>query len=185
MTVFAGSARVLAVETDGRPRVIVLGAPADGAPADGALAHGALAAPIIADWAIPFRYTPETGDLLQVLGQHGRFWVTGVVHGRGRSQLAFRGDTAVHASGALRLGADGGVRLEAPTVHVEAAGLETDADTIVSHADAQDTTVHGQLDERAGAVERQIDGDDDRTAGRHATVAERVVKIDGDLLRLS
>lgn len=168
--VFVGSAEVLAVEPDGRPRVRVLGGACE---------------TTVATWALPFRYEPRPGDLLLVYGKQGRYWVTGVERGRGRSQLVFGGDAELRAAGgSLQFGADAGVRLDAPEVLVEADQLELDAGQNVQRIGEADTTVRGVLDERAGASERVVDGDENVTAGRSETVAARAVRIDGDVLRL-
>lgn len=167
---YVGLARVLGSEADGRPRLLVF---------------DRAATTTVADWALPFRYRPAPGDLLQVMGHRDRFWVTGVVTGRGRSQLAFRGDAALSATGTLRLCADAGVRVAGPEVRVATERLATDAGTVVQHAAEADTVVRGEFDERAGECARTIDGDDVHVAARHSTVAGHVVEIDGDLLRLS
>jgi hypothetical protein len=167
--VHVGPARVLGVEPDGRPRVLVLGGSCEVA---------------IADWAIPFRYQPTSGDTLLVIGQRSRYAVPGVTHGSGRSHLAFRGDAALRAAGTMRLGGDGGVRIAAPEIRVTAGDLECTAETVVQRLGDADATVPGCLDERLGQSERIIDEHDERVAARHETVAARVVRIDGDLLRL-
>lgn len=169
-SLFVGQARVLHGTPDGRVRVQLL---------------GGNCATCTAEFAIPFRYQPVTGDVLQVLARAGECWVTGVVHGRGTSQLAFRGPIELHAAGALRLAADGGVRVEAPRVELQAPVVESEAETAVLHAEDSEASVRGAIDERAGSCERSIDGTDQVTAGRHETIAARVVKMDGSLLRLS
>ncbi|HEX5052281.1 MAG TPA: hypothetical protein VFZ65_10945 [Planctomycetota bacterium] len=168
--VFVGQARVLGTATDGRPRVLVFDRRATVA---------------VADWALPFRYEPTAGDLLLVMGQHDRFWVTGVTHGHGRSQLAFLGDAALHARGVLRLASDAGVRLRGPEVEMRSHELESSATSVVQKLGGMQSTTQGTLDERAGQCSRMIDGEDRQVAGRHATVALHKVKIDGDLLVLS
>ena len=167
---YAGPARVLEIEEDARPHIALLGGSGERT---------------VADWAIPFRYEPRVGDLLFVMGRSGRYWVTGIMHGTGRSQLAFRGDTELRASGALRVGGDGGVRIAGPEVGIETRDLHSEAEHAAQRLGTVDTTVTGTVDERAGACERSIDGEDEQLAGRHETVAQRVVKIDGGLLRLS
>lgn len=170
MSVFVGQARVVATESDGRARVLVLGE------------HRG---PTVAEWAIPFRYEPRSGDLVLVYGQGGSFWITGVVQGNGTSQLAFRGDTAIRAPRGLRFSAAGGLRLDAPQLDVRTEHLEAEIDHLQERSDEHDLEVMGTIDERAGSCAHVVDGDEDQTAARHTTVAERVVKIDGGLLKLS
>jgi len=165
-----GLARVLAVTDDGRPRVQLTSGPCTTA---------------TADWALPFRYEPRAGDVLHVIGDGRRCWVTGVAHGRGASHVAFHGHAELRARGALELAGGGGVRIDSPDVRVEAAQLETDAGIVVQRFGDHDEQIDGTVDERAGACERTIEGADQRTAARHETVAARVAKVDGKLLRLS
>jgi len=169
-SIYVGQAKVLSCEPDGRPRVLILGGNCE---------------TTVCDWAIPFRYEPRPGDLLQVLGQASRFWVTGVAHGAGHSHLAFRGDTEWRAEGPLTLEGNGGVRLDSPTVRIEADEVESEAEHVVQRVDDIDSEVSSTIDERAGECSRSIDGDDEQTAARHSTVAKHAVKIDGSLLRLS
>ena len=168
--VYVGTAKVLACEPDGRPRVLVLGGACD---------------TTIADWAIPFHYEPQPGDLLLVLGHNGRYWATGLVHGKGHSHLAFRGDTEIKAKGPLHLGGDGGVRLESPEVRIESELFETEATDTVQRIGHLDSEVTDTIDERTGECSRVIEGEDEQIAARHSTVAQHAVKIDGSLLRLS
>jgi len=167
---YVGPARVLSVE-QGRPRVQVLGGSCEVA---------------TADWALPFQYQAQVGDLLLVMGREHRYWVTGIVHGAGRSQLAFRGDTELGArDGGLQLSADGGLRVQSPSVHIAAAEFETDTATTHQRIDEHDQEVIGRFDERAGESTREIDGEDAHTSARSETVAAHVAKVDGGLLRLS
>ena len=169
-SIYVGPAKVLRCDADGRPLVQVLGGAGEQA---------------VAEWAIPFRYEPNAGDLLLVLGRAGRYWVTGIVHGSGRSQLAFRGDAELRARGALHLGGNGGARVDAPEVRVAAEELHSEAEHTAQRVGEYDSTVRGTLDERAGECARTIDGEDEQVAAKHETVARRVVKVDGGLLRLS
>ncbi len=137
------------------------------------------------EWALPFHYAAAAGDLLRLIGQHGRYWVTGIVHGRGRNELAFRGPFTLHTSGELRLRGCGGVRLQAPEIELRAVTAESDARTIVQHSEELHCAIDGALEERAGQCARTIDGEDAQLANRHETVAAHVAKIDAELLRLS
>jgi len=168
--VYVGPARVLAAQDDGRPLVQVLGGDCETS---------------IANWAIPFHYVPGPGDTLLVIGRDNQYWVTGVLSGRGRSQIAFHQDTTLQASGTLDLGGDGGVRLESPTIQIDGNEYETDTEQCVQHSETASSTVRGTLHERAGESARIIDENDEHVAGRHSTVAKHAVKIDGEMLRLS
>lgn len=166
--VFHCLGRVLAVPGDGPARVQRLDA-------SGLVVHPSS--------ALPWRYTPAVGDLLQLLGQGERVWIVGVHSGRGRSELAFRGNVQLHAAGALQLGGDGGVRVRAPRIELTTDELHSEAAAAVLRASSLDSSAE-RLDERAGRCERVVEGDDRTTAGTHRTQAAVAVTIDGDLLRL-
>jgi hypothetical protein len=170
VSVYVGPARVLSTEADGRVRVQVLGGACD---------------TTTADWAIPFRYEAVPGDLLLVLGQLGRYWVTGIVQGRGRSQMAFQGHTELKARGTLHLGGDGGVRLDGPEIRIESEQFESEAEHVVQRIGDLDSEIVDTIDERLGECARIIDEEDEQIAARHSTVAKHAAKIDGGLLRLS
>lgn len=163
-------ARVLGVDATGRPRLRTLDAGSR---------------ECTAEWAIPWRYEPAVGDLLQVIAQGERCFVLGVVQGHGRSQVVFRGDAALAARGALHLHSDAGVRLRAPRIELQADACTTDAGAAVQRATTHDTVVRGECVERAGQCARTLEGDDVQLAGTHRRVANHAVKIDGELLRLS
>tara|TARA_R110002094_G_scaffold134345_5_gene126549 strand:+ start:412 stop:927 length:516 start_codon:yes stop_codon:yes gene_type:complete len=167
---YVGPARVLGTESDGRPKVQVLGGACD---------------QVVCDWALPFCYEPAAGDLLLVLGKDARYWVTGIVKGAGHAKMAFRGDATMHAHGKLHFGGDGGVRLDSPTIKLEAEKLDTEADHVVQRIGELDSTMADALQERAGECSRIIDGSDEQLAYRHSTVANHKVKMDAELLRLS
>lgn len=168
MTVVCFAAAVLGVDVEGRVRVRSAVPPGE----------------VVATWALPFRYVPEAGDVLQVLGQGDRYWVTGIVSGRGRAALAFHGGVQVGGPGTLRLAGGSGVRVVAPEVVLRAAALERDVGGIVQRVGAADEQVVDTCVERAGQVSRMIEGSDATTAGRVETVARGSVRIDGDLLQL-
>ena len=168
--VYVGLAQVLSRESDGRPRVTILGGTCE---------------TTIADWAIPYRYEAQPKDLLQVLGQDGRYWVTGIAQGKGLSHVAFQGHTKWHADGTMHLSGDGGIRFDSPEVRIETDTLESEANHIVQRIDSFDSCIPGTHNERAGTSERIIDEDDEQTAAKHKVVAAHAAKLNAELIRLS
>ena len=164
-----GLGRVVGCESDGRPCLRLM--------------FGA-AEQVVADWALPYRYQPVVGDLLQVIGRCDRYWITGVVQGHGRSHMASSGSMRLSARGRLRLRGDVAMRLSGPGVTSRATVFETVAVSVVQKLGELRTAVRGLLTERAGQSSRMIDGEDYRAARRHETVAREAVKVDADLLRL-
>lgn len=167
---FVGTGRVVECDERGRPTLRLMEAP------------GRI---VSAEWALPYRYLPEIGDLLLVLGKDGRHWITGVVLGAGRSHLAFRGNFGLSSAETLQLRGDQGVRVLGKRVTTRADEVEVHASSIVQKLGESQSTVRGVLRERAGQSSHTIEGEDRRLAGRHETVARRAVKIDGETLILS
>jgi hypothetical protein len=168
--VFVAMARVLEVTADGRVRVQRL---------------DAVAAPCIAEWALPFRYEPVVGDLLQVIGQGQRTFVVAVSQGRGRTSLAFRGAMTLRGAGAMRLGSDAAIRLRAPALGLHTTSQQVEAETITQSLGDCDTAIADEMVERAGRSARQIEGEDVQVAGTQRRLAAHRVTIDGELLRIS
>jgi len=164
-----GLGQVLRTTPDGRPVVRL---------------DDAYATETAADWALPYRYVARPGDALLVVGRDGRYWVTAVVHGRGRSELYFRGDARLRA-GRLRLRGDRGLRLRGGRVAVRARALEVVAGTIQEKVESAVVAVKGLLSQRAGAC-RRVTAEEERVQGRNVTVlaAERL-RMDGDSIMVS
>ena len=138
------------------------------------------------EWALPYRYIPEPGDVLLVISRGARHYALSVVHGRGRSQVAFRGNATVRAEGgALKLRGDRGVRIAGPRVTLRAKALEAVARVVRSKVRQATSQIAGRVFERSGASRRVIDQDDWHSAGQRTLVAEDSVLFNGDLIRVS
>lgn len=147
------------------------------------LSDGRLVEP---SWALPYRYEAEAGDVLLVVSRGERHYVLSVLHGRGRSRLAFRGDALVRAEGgALRLRGERGVRLVGPRVTLRAQSLETAARVVHQKLGELSTRIKRRVFERAGASRRVIERDDWHSARERTLVAEDSVLFNGDLIRVS
>ncbi len=140
---------------------------------------------VVAEWALPYQYTPAPGDVLRVIGRAGRYYVTGVVRGRGRSRLAFSGDLGIRAEGgSLRLSARRGVRIVGRQVTFKAKALEVLVDSLQEKVESATRTVRGLLKERAARVSRVVEGDETQLSGRRSILAKGVVRFGGRLLKM-
>lgn len=166
-----GAAQVIGVDEAGRPVVRL---------DDGLLTE------VVAEWALPYRYVPAPGDLLWTIGRGPRHWVVSVLHGRGRAELAFRGDVALTAGRRLRLVADRGLRLVGRTVSLRARTLEVVVGALEEKLGDAMRQVRGLLEEVAGSVLRVTDEEECVTAGGDVVIlAEDSVRLDGDVLMVS
>jgi hypothetical protein len=165
--VWLGEGVVRSVDPNGRPH-LVLG--------------DELGSVVTAEWAIPFRYRPATGDVLRVVRRGERTWVLGVVRGQGRAQLLFAHGLTLKA-GVLRLRSDVALRLRAKTLRLRAQALEVVVETL--HEKVGDATRQlGRLLLRAGQVRRVVDGDDWTQAGSRTVLAQDAVVVDGEQLKV-
>lgn len=140
------------------------------------------AAPVRATPALAYSYTPCEGDSVLAIGQAGRWYVLGVLNGRG--------DVAFTAPGNLSLAApQGTLRVTAKAVEVETPRFETLAGQILQTAravvaKANDVTqwITGALDVRAGSSTLNVDGVHAVNAEHCLTQARKVVRTDGELI---
>ena len=165
-----GLARVVGLDAQGRPVVRL---------------DDAFASQLTAEWALPYRYQPAEGDLLVTVGRGRRQWVIGVAHGRGRSELAFRGDFTLAAGRALRLQADRGLRLLGRVVTVRARTVEVVVGALQERLGGAARLVAGLLEEVAGSAARVTEEEETLLARDVTIVAEESVRLDGELLQIS
>lgn len=143
-------------------------------------------AEVEAEWALPYRYLAQPGDVLLVVGRAERHYVLNVLHGRGKSQLAIRGEGLLRAEGGqLRLKGDRGVKISGPNVTFRAQALTTLARAIHAKLDELNSRISGRSLERAGSSRRILDEDDWHSAGERTLVAADSVLFNGDLIRVS
>lgn len=142
-------------------------------------------APAVAERALAQAYEAAPGDVLLVIGKAGRYYAIGVLHGAGRTVLAFQGDVAVRAvGGELSLSGDRGVSLEGPEVEIRAGKLRMIADAAVQKFTSMFQRVSALLSVRAGQAHTVVD-DTSHTQARSASiVTEETVSINGKTVHL-
>lgn len=104
--------------------------------------------------ALAFPYQPVADDQVLVIGDATAFWVIGVLHARGRTQLTSEGNVSIHAeSGRLRLVGDRGIHLKGRRLHLSTQHLRRLAVTAVETFRERQTQVHEVLKIEAGEVD--------------------------------
>ena len=138
-----------------------------------------------AQLALAFPYRPAIGDSLLVLGQAGRHYVVGLLHGSGQVDLTFQGDVSLRAlGGTLKLAGDSGLKLESPEVTVRARTIRPFAESLSEKVSEAYRWVKGTLTVRAGESRRVVEGEDLAQSKRSTTLAKDVVRIDGGQTQL-
>jgi hypothetical protein len=135
-----------------------------------------------AELAIP--YEPLVGDTLLVIGAEEHY-VIGVLAGRGKHVLGSQGDVVVHAvGGALELRGDTGVRIQAPSVDVEAGTLRTVARSVVEAFTTLHQRVSDLLSTHAGQSHTMVERESFTQARAAVIQTEETVTINGQQIHL-
>lgn len=138
-----------------------------------------------ADLALAFPYRPAAGDTVLVLGQESKWYVIGVLRGKGVTAFVAPGDLEFSApNGSIGLSAAEGVRIEAPQVSLKADRLELAARTVFERFVQAYRRVAEAFHLRAGRVRTTVTGAWDVRAGRIAERADKDVRIDGEQIYL-
>lgn len=135
--------------------------------------------------ALATNYTPVTGDVLLVIGQHGSFYVIGVIAGRGRTSLLAHGDLEIRAPhGRIDLLARDGIALRGGLVQVIAKTFDTVVDSVKQRCKELFVQVAGTARTRAKRSETEVEEVHRTQAGRIVQRADKDVSIDGEKIHL-
>jgi hypothetical protein len=138
-----------------------------------------------AQLALAMPYQPAMDDELLVIGRPGRYWVIGVVSGRGSLELRMPGDVDIHAmNGTLRLSGDEGVEVHGSTVRLVSKDLRLVADKVVKRFNTVVTRVRDMWSVRAGQRQTIVEGDSIETAERVTILGKENVAINGEQIHL-
>lgn len=138
-----------------------------------------------ADLALAFPYRAAAGDTVLALGQESKWYVIGVLRGRGVTSFTAPGDLELNApNGSIGLKAADGVRIEAPQVALKADRLELAARSVFERFVHAYRRIAGVFQLRAGRVRTVVTEAYDLRAGRIAERADGDVRIDGDKIYL-
>ena len=133
-----------------------------------------------AELAFAMPYTPAVDDVLLVIGRAGRHYAIGVLHGKGRTAIAFQGDVELRSvNGRLSLAGDNGVELRGPEVDVYTTALRMVARDVTHRFESLCQRVGSLLRVHAGESQTIVDGSSVTQAKRAAILTEETVTING------
>jgi hypothetical protein len=133
-----------------------------------------------AELAFAMPYAPAVGDVLLVIGKGGRHYAIGVLHGTGRTSLAFQGDVELRSvNGRLSLAGDNGVEVRGPEVDVYTTALRMVARDVTHRFESLCQRVGSLLRVHAGEAQTIVDGSTVTQAKRAAILTEETVTING------
>jgi hypothetical protein len=135
--------------------------------------------------ALGYPYEPQQGDTVLVIGEAGRHYVIGVLHGTGRSVLELPGDVDVRAvGGVLRLSGDKGVELASPDLSIHVGRLQVIAGAAVQRFASLCQRVADLLSVQAGQRHTVIEGSSHEQAKSASLLTEEQVTINGKAIYL-
>jgi hypothetical protein len=135
--------------------------------------------------AMAFTYEPRQGDEVLVIGNDAGHYVIGVLHGTGRTALAFQGDVEVRAvDGVLSLAGDKGVRVASPDVEISAGKLSVFAGAVMQRLASLRQHVTELFSLRAGQSHQIVDGASFSQSKSATILTEEKVTINGKEIHL-
>jgi hypothetical protein len=137
-----------------------------------------------AQMALAYPYRPVPGDIVLILGQDDRMYVTGVLDGKGLTRLDFPGDVEVRAAGKLRLEARQGVELDSDQITLRADRLLMMVTTVRQQMASLFQHVTGTLRTIAGRQRTSVEGHSTLHAKRIVRKAQDDVIVDGRTIKL-
>jgi hypothetical protein len=140
---------------------------------------------VLATIALADRYQPEPADVLLVIGDGDRFYVIGVIDGRGRHVIERQGDVELRAvGGRVRLHGDRGVDVDAPEVTVRARAAHVVVDKITAFAQNVRQRIGELLHLDTGERHEIVRGTALTQAKRATLLTEEKVSINGKEIHL-
>ena len=137
-----------------------------------------------AQMALVYPYRPVPGDVVLILGQEERLYVTGVLDGKGLTRLEFPGDVELRAAGKLRLEAKEGVELDSERISMQAERLDMAVTTVRQHCASFYQRVTGTLRTIAGRQRTTVERQSTLHAQKIVRKAQDDVIVDGRQIKL-
>jgi len=171
----------------------IVGDPAEGLILGPALVRGVMEGALLVDingglhraqMALVYPYRPVVGDVVLVLGQEDRLYVTGVLDGKGLTRLDFPGDVELRAAGKLRLEGKEGVELDSERISMKAERLDMAVTTVRQHCASFYQRVTGTLRTIAGRQRTTVEKQSTLHARKIVRKAEEDVIVDGRQIKL-
>jgi hypothetical protein len=138
-----------------------------------------------AQMALSIPYAPALGDVLLVIGKGDDHYVIGVLHGSGKTSLAFDGAVDLRANGGpLTLSSDHGVAIQGPEVEIQTGKLQVFAEAVAEQLGSLYQRVRDALNTHAGRAHTVVDETSFTTAKNAAIVTEETMSINGKEIHL-
>ncbi len=138
-----------------------------------------------ATMAIAYPYQPEEGDIVLTIGQEEKYYVIGLIQGRGKCTFTAPGDIEFRAPrGQIDLLSSRGVRIQGPQVTIKAKKLEVMARSVMEKFGEASRWISGAFQLRAKRMRSVIEEKYSLKADRIVQRAEKDVRIDGKKINL-
>ena len=138
-----------------------------------------------ARYALPLPYLAAAGDELLVVGGPSGHFIIGVIEGAGTTLLEMEGNVDLRArGGALRLGGDAGVYVNAPEFSVTTDKLRVVATSAIKSFTTLCQKVSGMLSERSARKHSIVDGSAYERSRSRQILSEETVTINGKQIHL-
>jgi hypothetical protein len=135
--------------------------------------------------ALPYEYDPAIGDRVLVTGQEDRYYLLGILSGRGKIRFVAPGDLELSApQGTVQIRSPHAIHMESPDIVLKASRLELIAKTVTEKFVNAYCWVKELFQFHSGRTRQTVDQDYRVLAGRIVEQAEEDVKIDGKKIQL-
>ncbi len=137
-------------------------------------------AAVSAELAFSLPYAPAVKDILLVIGRGQKHYAIGVLHGSGRTELAFQGDVELRAiNGRLGLTADRGIDVRSPELDVYTGALRMIARDVMQKFESVSQRVTSLLRVHAGEAQTLVERSSVLQAKSAAILTEETTTING------
>jgi hypothetical protein len=137
-----------------------------------------------ATMALAYPYRPAVGDTVLVMGQDDRWYVTGVLDGKGLTRMDFPGDLELRAAGRVRIESQSECTIDAPRLVMRGDRLEMAITAIRQQAASLYQQVSGTLRTIAGRQHTTVEKQSTLHARKIVRKAEDDVIVDGRQIKL-
>lgn len=137
-----------------------------------------------AEMALAYPYRPVVGDIVLVMGQEDRWYVTGVLDGKGLTRLDYPGNVEMRAAGRFRIEAGQEFEIATERIVMKADRLEMAVTAVRQQVASFYQHVTGTLRTIAGRQNTTIEKQSTLHARKIVRKAEDDVIIDGRQIKL-
>jgi len=140
---------------------------------------------VAAQPALPYPYAAEPGDVVLAIGHEERYFVIGILSGRGKTRLEIQGDVTLRAvEGTLDLQGDRGMKLQGPEIDIMTPKLRVLAESMVQKCTHVYQRVRDLFTFRAGRAHSVVEGTSFSKSRQAVIVSDEKVMINGKQIHL-